>query len=221
MVKAVFCDFYGTLVHENGPKSYEVINRVFESGNAERAEDIVRYWHRSFHRLVDEFSGDAYRPQYELALKSFEETVERFDADEDPAELCDLMVEHWCAPPLYDDAKPFLESVDVPVYLVTNSDDKYVKAAMAAHGIACAGVFTSEQARYAKPDPRIFRYALDQTGLKTYEVVHIGDSVDGDYRCPASLGIEPIWLNRDGLPAKNAARFAKDLAEARKIVSYM
>ncbi len=221
MVKAVFCDFYGTLVHENGPNSYEVIKRVFESGTAKSADEVVMFWNRSFHRLMNEFSGPDWRPQYELAVESFEETIARFEADEDARELCDLMVEHWCAPPLFDDAIPFLESIDSPVYLVTNSDDAYVTAAAAAHGIECAGIFTSEQARYAKPSSEIFRYALDRTGLKSYEVMHVGDSVDNDYRCPLSLGIEPIWLNRDGLPSKQPLRMATNLAEAAKILSRM
>lgn len=221
MVKAVFCDFHGTLVHENGPKSYEAVKRLLESGTAGSVDEVVMFWHRSFSRLMSEFSGPNWRPQYELALETLEETIVRFEADEDAGELCDLMVEHWCAPPLFDDAIPFLESLEVPVYLVTNSDDAYVSAAAAAHGIECAGIFTSEQARYAKPDPKIFRYALDQTGLRSYEVMHVGDSVDGDYRCPLSLGIEPIWLNRDGLPSKRPLRMATNLAEAAKIIARM
>ena len=37
------------------------------------------------------------------------------------------MVEHWCAPPLYEDARAFLEAAPAPVYLVTNSDDHFVE----------------------------------------------------------------------------------------------
>ena len=40
MKKAIFCDFYGTLVHENGPISLEVVGRVAESCGA-APEDVV------------------------------------------------------------------------------------------------------------------------------------------------------------------------------------
>lgn len=221
MPKAVFCDFYGTLVHENGPHSLEVIKRVLKAGNAENIDDVVSYWHRSFGRLMDEYSGEKYLPQLDLARMSFQEAIDRFEANEDPNELTDLMVKHWSNPPLFDDAKEFLSQMEVPLYIVTNSDNQFIEAAMATHGLFATGILTSEQARYAKPNPKIFEYALAQTGLKSYEVVHIGDSVDNDYRCPASVGIEPIWLNRKNLPARQVTRKAADLAEARRIALLM
>ncbi|MEG0376084.1 MAG: HAD family hydrolase, partial [Raoultibacter sp.] len=204
-----------------GPQYREVVKRVLKSGTAESANEVVAFWHRAFVRLMDEYSGEQYRPQRELARMSFQQTIERFQAQADPDELTDLMVEYWCNPPLYDDTKDFLAQLEVPIYLVTNSDDQFVDAAMAFHGLSATGVFTSEQARFAKPNPKIFEYALAQTGLKSYEVVHIGDSVDNDYRCPASIGIEPIWLNRDNLPARQVTRKASDLAQACKIASLM
>lgn len=41
MVRAVFMDYYGTVVRENGPIAMEVVQRVFEGGNAESPEGVV------------------------------------------------------------------------------------------------------------------------------------------------------------------------------------
>ena len=46
----------------------------------------------------------------------------------------------------YEDAAEFLEQITLPVYFVTNSDDRYIYESMEKNGIHPAGVFTSEQA---------------------------------------------------------------------------
>lgn len=71
-----------------------------------------------------------------------------------------------------------------PVYFVTNSDDIYVSESLKNHDLHPAGVITSERAKYSKPRKEIFLYALEQTGFSSEEVIHIGDSLEGDIRCP-------------------------------------
>ncbi|MBF2753874.1 MAG: HAD family hydrolase [Gammaproteobacteria bacterium AqS3] len=51
----------------------------------------------------------------------------------------------------------------------------------------CAGV--------GKPDPEIFRYALDQAGCSADECVHIGDHPLYDVDGARGADIEPIWYN--------------------------
>ena len=41
-----------------------------------------------------------------------------------------------------------------------------------------------------------FEYALNATGLKPEQVVHIGDSLSSDVKGASALGIDTIWLNR-------------------------
>ena len=159
MKKAIFCDFYGTLVHENGPISLEVVGRVAESCGA-APEDVVAFWWERFGALSARCCGVDFRTRYDIAVESFQETVERFGSPEDPRALTDRMVEHWCAPPLYEDARAFLEAAPAPVYLVTNSDDHFVEEALRRYGLPVAGAVTSQAARYAKPRPEIFRFAL-------------------------------------------------------------
>ena len=238
MKKAIFCDFYGTLVHENGPISLEVVGRVAESCGA-APEDVVAFWWERFGALSARCCGVDFRTRYDIAVESFQETVERFGSPEDPRALTDRMVEHWCAPPLYEDARAFLEAAPAPVYLVTNSDDHFVEEALRRYGLPVAGAVTSQAARYAKPRPEIFRFALERYGLRPGETVHLGDSLAGDVETPRALGIRafleaapaPVYLvtnsddhfveealRRYGLPVagavtSQAARYAKPRPE--------
>lgn len=49
-----------------------------------------------------------------------------------------------------------------------------------------------------KPDPQIFRLGVDELGLKSSEVVVIGDSYDKDIVPALSLGCQTIWLKGQG-----------------------
>jgi putative hydrolase of the HAD superfamily len=58
---------------------------------------------------------------------------------------------------------------------------------------------TSEEAGVAKPDPQIFRIALERLGCEPYEAVMIGDAWVQDILGATSAGIRALWLNRQGL----------------------
>jgi putative hydrolase of the HAD superfamily len=47
-----------------------------------------------------------------------------------------------------------------------------------------------------KPDPAIFRLALERAGLPAEEVVYVGDVPDFDYEPAAALGMFPVLIDR-------------------------
>ncbi len=52
---------------------------------------------------------------------------------------------------------------------------------------------------YPKPDPRIFEFALAQSGDDPGNVVHVGDSLESDVQGANNYGILSVWLNRRGV----------------------
>lgn len=221
MIRGLFCDFYGTVVYENGPKSYEVIKRVFKNGNAESPEQVVEYWWKSFGKLLSESYGDNYCTQYEAAFKCFEVLLNHFQAQDDPKELCDMMAEHWSHPPIYEETMEFLKQIqemEIPLYFVTNSDDRFVEEAMKYYRLQTSGLITSEQAKCYKTRKDIFLFALEKTGLKPEEVIHIGDSLNGDVKYAQEAGIHPIWLNREEKEVPEKVMTVTSLLDAVKIL---
>jgi putative hydrolase of the HAD superfamily len=61
-------------------------------------------------------------------------------------------------------------------------------------------VVTSADVGAAKPDPRIFRRALELAGARPENAVHVGDSVAGDVEGARSLGSRAVLLQRAGEP---------------------
>lgn len=74
---------------------------------------------------------------------------------------------------------------------------------------------TSEEVGVGKPDPEIFRVALERTGAKPRDAVMIGDSWASDIAGARAAGIRAVWFNRFRLPAPAGT----DVAELRSFHS--
>ncbi len=59
---------------------------------------------------------------------------------------------------------------------------------------------TSEMTGWAKPDRRIFTYALRAAGVEARGAVMVGDSWAADIRGAIDAGMPAVWFNRDGAP---------------------
>lgn len=57
---------------------------------------------------------------------------------------------------------------------------------------------TSEETGSIKPDPGIFRVALERAGCRAEEAVMVGDAWHSDVLGATGAGIRAIWLNRTG-----------------------
>jgi putative hydrolase of the HAD superfamily len=62
------------------------------------------------------------------------------------------------------------------------------------------GVVTSAEVGAAKPDPRVFRRALELAGVESGEAVHVGDSLDKDVQGARAAGIRHVLVLRAGEP---------------------
>lgn len=196
MVKAVFLDFYGTVVHEDGEVIRIINKRISESAKAESLSDIGAYWWNSFQKLFLNSYGDTFETQRELEKKSIKDTIEHFKSIENVDELSELMFANWVKPSAFDESKDFFKKCPVPIYILSNIDRADIFEAIVYHGFTPTKVFTSEDAKAYKPRKEIFEMALKETGLKSEEVVHIGDSLSGDVKGASVLGINTIWINR-------------------------
>ncbi len=87
--------------------------------------------------------------------------------------------------------------------VVTNNvaSEQRQKIAACGFGPFLDAVVISEEAGVTKPDPRIFRLALERLGRPADETVMIGDAWDTDIAGARAAGIRPIWFNRFGAPS--------------------
>lgn len=55
----------------------------------------------------------------------------------------------------------------------------------------------SQEAKVAKPDPKIFQIVLNKFSVKPHEVIHVGDTHEDDIVGATAAGIRPILIDRN------------------------
>lgn len=196
--KAVFLDFYGTLVHEDDDIIPLICERIRENAKFQcTTKEIGSYWWKEFSRIFRDSYGETFQSQRALGIQSLQTTIEQYQSNCVAEELIQKQFAHWTQPKLYSDTLPFIESLHgTPVYIVSNIDGADIAQAIAYHQIEVAEALTSEDVRSYKPRPELFLEALKRSKLDAHEVIHIGDSLLSDVAGAQALGIHAIWLNR-------------------------
>ena len=196
MVKAFFLDFYGTVVHEDGEVVKKISQLIYETGKADSPSEVDSFWWKDFQNLFNNSYGNRFETQRVLEKKSIKHTLEKFASNENIDRLSNYMFEHWVKPPIFEESKKFFEVSPLPIYIVSNIDTNDILRAVEFHQLSPSGIFTSEDAKAYKPRKELFELALNTTGLRADEVIHIGDSLSSDVKGASSVGIKAIWLNR-------------------------
>lgn len=61
MKKAIFLDFYGTVVHEDGENVQKISKTIFDTGEAENTSEIGAYWWNEFSTLFTNAYGENFK----------------------------------------------------------------------------------------------------------------------------------------------------------------
>lgn len=197
MYKAVFLDFYGTLVHEDDVFIKEICTKIMTSTSIKTTtKEIGEYWWNSFSKTFVSSYGDHFKTQREIELCSLEDTISFYNSSENPKELSEILYDHWQSPKLFEDTNEFLASISTPQIILSNIDRKDILSAFNHNGLSFENIITSEDVRSYKPRPEMFQQALDIYNLNPLEVLHVGDSLTSDVVGAQKAGIKVAWINR-------------------------
>ena len=213
MKDAIFLDFYGTVVFEDGENIRKISQIIYETGEVNDISEIGTYWWNEFYDMFVNAYGESFRTQRDIEYQSLARTIEHFKSSADAVELSNMMFEYWRKPPIFEEAKLFFEKCPVPIYIVSNIDNKDILDAVEFHGLKPNAIFTSEDAKSYKPRKELFEYALKAIGLKPEQVVHIGDSLSSDVKGAMTVGIDTIWINRGGRQVPKGVKAVGNLIE--------
>ncbi|HKL98857.1 MAG TPA: HAD family hydrolase [Mobilitalea sp.] len=213
MKKAIFLDFYGTVVHEDDTVIEKITQEIFETGNAADKSEIGTYWWKEFQTLFINSYGDSFRTQRDLEIQSLQSTIQYFHSTADALQMSNFMFQYWVKPHIFDESKIFFELCKLPIYIVSNIDRTDIVQALEFHKLMPSGIFTSEDAKSYKPRKELFELALSTTGYSSYEVVHIGDSLTSDIKGANEVGIQPIWINRNNREVPKGVLAVNELTE--------
>src|SRR5919199_6023877 len=121
------------------------------------------------------------------------------------AELPEALFEAFSDPAgyrLFDDVRPALDELagrGITLGVVSNFEP-WLEDVLDLQGIGdrFATVAVSGRLGVAKPDPRIFKAALAETGADPAATVHVGDQPANDVAAARAVGITPVLIDRFG-----------------------
>jgi putative hydrolase of the HAD superfamily len=123
---------------------------------------------------------------------------------------------------LFDDVRPVLERLASDGYLlglISNFeawlDDLLVD--LGVREVFSVRVISGIEG-VEKPDPRIYRLALERAGIEAFDAAYVGDDPEFDVDPPAALGMFPVLIDRRERRAGHVGVRITDMAELPEVL---
>ena len=230
MIKAVFFDFFNTLVYFDPPREKHYADTAAEFGVhvtpaavAAALPEADAWWRSENSRSTikdraQEDKFDAYRGYGLRILRDAENTFSPDQALQTLAKAFSVGFKFKN----YTDSLPALQALkekNLRMGVISNIGeqiDAYIDKAGFTDYFAYK--ITSFEAGCDKPQPQIFQLALKRAGVTAAETLFVGDQYELDVLGARSAGITPILIDRDGAGAAYDCVVIKDLSQ---IVDYL
>ena len=182
-LELVAFDLYGTLLDVSG------LAKRLEPYAGPQAADLLSNWRKA--QLERTWREKAYEPFDVVTARALEEVAPRLDA-QTRQRMCDT----WLSLPAFPDARTALESLRkarVRRAVLSNGTPTMIRAALAAADLEVDDLFSADDVRVYKPDPKVYAL-LRREG--TLFVSANGWDAEGAKRS----GLTVAWIDRGTPP---------------------
>lgn len=191
MVKAIFFDFWGTLV-EQGIRS-----------PTKEVQFILRLRNMPFSEFVLKFEEVFMTKKYESLQQGFEEVVTEFGLRIPPF-VVDKLIGMWnknaLLSHLYEDTLDALNALkeEYKLVLIANADPFSINAVLDKYRLReyFTVISLSYETGLLKSNPDSFAQILKDLDLDAADVVMVGDSLESDMKSAEKAGIKGILIDR-------------------------
>ncbi|MFL2640347.1 MAG: HAD family hydrolase [Dehalococcoidia bacterium] len=210
-LKAIFFDAYGTLFHYEPEKLSQTFSLIVAQLGLNVAPDTLldrwRIYEKQFRETRVLFTGGVWVAPGEFTsykkawISCFKRAYEYFgQAEVSSEESVNFMLEDLNKREIFADVRQTLNHLSntVSVSVISNADSDFLSKSIENNGLIFDKIICSETERVYKPHPSIFQAALDYFGIDAGSSMYVGDSPLEDIQGPQSLGMNAIWLNRNG-----------------------
>ena len=210
MIKAIFFDFYNTLISFDPPRQQLQVTACREFGIEVNPKAIPRgYWFADDFMSRENARSPIHRrsPEEERSFWADYEAIILEKAGMEVSKELALRIFTRARQLdrkliLFDDVLPILNTLKnkgMVLGLVSNLN-RGLDGHCQELGLTPYMDFalTSSEIGAEKPHPPIFLAALERAGVSASEAIHVGDQYHSDILGAKSVGINPLLLDRDG-----------------------
>jgi 2-haloacid dehalogenase len=211
-IRACVFDAYGTLfdVHAAvGRLRPQIGTQADELSQLWRAKQLEYSWLRALmgrHADFWQVTGEAL--DYALARTGVDAAVR------EPLMQAYLTLDPY---PEVADVLRRLHAAGLKLAILSNGEPAMLATAVENAGIGALldAVISVEEVGVYKPDPRVYRLAVDRLGVRADQIAFQSSNA-WDVNGAACFGLRPVWINRFGAPAErlpgNAEHELRDLS---------
>jgi 2-haloalkanoic acid dehalogenase type II len=204
-ITAVIFDMYETLVQDRNDtwrRSFRAI--VEDQGLATTPEKLWEHFRKADaeNRRARTDPSRPFRSYREAWERAFRASFADLGLDGDAAAATRHFFIDLAQRKPYPEATEAVRRVqaDYRIAVLSNADNGYLMPNLALLDLEFEAVLSSETARVYKPLPGLFEAMLRSLGVAATETVYVGDRQYEDVLGAAGVGINPVWINRDGRP---------------------
>jgi len=205
-------DCYGTLI--DWRRGVTAAFREFLPRGEEEVVDIFKVWEG----IQWEMLRQPYVPYAEILERSFERAMEAAGF-RCPRYATESFLDSLARWEPFPDAGPALIRLShgYRLGLISNIDRALLGSSLRRLPVRFDVLMTAEDARSYKPDPAIFRLALQKMGGVPDDIVHVAFGAEYDLEPASSIGLRTVYLNRDGLPRPASASIEAEIRSLEQL----
>jgi len=235
MIRAVFFDWYSTLANIDKSRAEQYIKMFREIGIEICPEKAMRGLLRADQYLTQEeqrrpFAGRSREERADIYIaypRMILDETGMSGREEAAIRVRDIMRElrreprPVAVPILFDDVFPTIKTLKERGILLGVISNASRELSFSCRQVGLTPyldiVLTSQEAGARKPEPQIFRYALEKVGVPAAEAVFVGDQYDADVIGARSAGLHPVLIDRyDLYPQATDCPRIRNLGELAK-----
>lgn len=199
-MKAIIFDAFGTLFKvTDGGSARTIRNYITAAGVTVDEAAFTEEWKAYYKKHT---SGEIeFKTEREIFIARIQMFYDRYGVSRSAEEDADALLAGAFEREAYPEVKEVLAELmeRYQVFIGSNTDNDVLESVMQKNGVRVHKVYTSENLRCYKPNPKFFEQILKENGLTAEEVLFVGDSITDDVLGPKAVGMKTVWVDRKGI----------------------
>ena len=199
-MKAIIFDAFGTLFKVTDGGSAGTIRQFITGTGAVVDEATFREEWKAYYKQHTSGEGE-FRKERDIFIARIQMFYDRYGVERSAEADADALLAGAFEREAYPEVKEVLTDLmeRYRVFIGSNTDNDVLESVMRKNDIKVHKVYTSEDLRCYKPNPKFFEQILKEHDLAAEEVLFVGDSVTDDVLGPKAVGIKTVRVDRNGV----------------------
>lgn len=186
-------DCYGTMIDwESG--IFAALRPILAANGKNLTDTRVLEIYAELEPRYQQGSFRPYREVLQAVARGFGEKLGFVTSDQEARSLPESLPSWQPFPDTVEALKKLKSRYQLAV--LSNVDDDLFAASAEKLEVPFDHVITAQQARAYKPSLKIFRLALERTGVPPQNLLHVGQSIYHDVLPAQTMGISTVWVKR-------------------------